>query len=206
MVAIPAGATVREAMDLMLDEGHLRVPVYEGDLDHVVGVLAARDLWRAARAGESLITPAVRPVPFAPESKPVEGLITEMREQRVKMAIVVDEFGGTAGLVTLEDLIEEIIGDIRDEHEPDEPTDFLEMENGEVQVRGDALVREMNEFLSLELPEAEADTVGGFVFGRLGRVPQTGDEVSVKEGVFRVTRVRGRRIVLVTFSPPPTRP
>ncbi len=205
MVAIPAGATIREAMDLMLDEGHLRVPVYEGDLDHVVGVLAARDLWRAARAGDSLITPAVRPISFAPESKPVEGLITEMREQRVKMAIVVDEFGGTAGLVTLEDLIEEIIGDIRDEHEPDEPTDFLEMEDGEVQVRGDALVREMNEFLSLELPEDEADTVGGFVFGRLGRVAHTGDEVSVEEGVFRVTRVRGRRIVLVTFSPPATR-
>jgi putative hemolysin len=200
MVGVPHDASVEEAIDLMLDEGHLRLPVYEGSLDHIVGVLAARDLWRTARSGEMGIRPAVRPVTFSPAGKPVDELISKMREQGIKMVIVLDEFGGTAGLVTLEDLIEEIIGDIRDEHEPPEPPDVQELDSGDLLVRGDALVREMNELLSLDLPAEEADTVGGFVFGRLGRVPQVGDQVQVEGGTFRVTQVRGLRIEHVHFA------
>jgi putative hemolysin len=194
MVGVPQDASVEEAIDIMLNEGHLRLPVYEGSLDHIVGVLAARDLWGTARSGEAGIRPAVRPITFSPAGKPVEELISEMREQRIKMVIVLDEFGGTAGLVTLEDLIEEIIGDIRDEHEPPETPDVQELESGDFLVKGHALVREVNELFSLGLPEEEADTVGGFVFGRLGRAPRVGDEVDVEGGTFRVTRVRGLRI------------
>ncbi|MGW8265340.1 MAG: hemolysin family protein [Longimicrobiales bacterium] len=199
MVAVPVEASVKDAMNLMLDEGRLRVPVYDGDVDHIVGVLAARDLWGASRSGQTEIRSAVRPITFCPAGKAVEELISEMREQRIKMVIVVDEFGGTAGLATLEDLIEEIIGDIQDEHEPEEPPAFEQAEDGGILVRGDTLVRELNESLALKLPEEEADTAGGFVFGRLGRVARTGDEVDVEGGTLRVSRVRGRRIERLRF-------
>jgi putative hemolysin len=201
MVAVSLETSVRQAMDIMLDRGHLRLPVYDGDLDHIVGVLGARDLWGAARQGEAEIRQAVRPIPFAPEGKPVRDLIAEMRNQRIHMVIVVDEFGGTAGLVTLEDLIEEIIGEIRDEHETLEPDEFRKLASGEVQIRGDVLVREMNDFLGLDVPENEADTVGGFVFGRVGRVGRIGDEVELEGGTLRITRMKGRRIAQVLFLP-----
>jgi putative hemolysin len=201
MVAVSLDSSVREAKDLMLDRGHLRIPVYDGDLDHIVGVLGARDLWGADRQGETEIRNAVRPVPFAPEGKSVRDLIGEMREQRIHMVIIVDEFGGTAGLVTLEDLIEEIVGEIRDEHEALEPEEFRKLESGEIQVRGDVLMREINDFLDLRLPEDEADTIGGFAFGRIGRIGRVGDEVHVEGGGFRITRMKGRRIDLLVFLP-----
>ncbi len=201
MVAVPLEASVRDAMNLMVDCGHLRLPVFEGNLDHLVGVLLARDLWRADREGEDEVRSVVRPIPFAPEGRPVEQQLSEMRAQRTKMVIVLDEFGGTAGLATLEDLIEEIIGEIQDEHERDEPDDFQQTDNGDVVVRGRALVRDLNAHLSMDLPEGEADTVGGFVFGRLGRVGQVGDEVTVDEGTLRITQMQGRRIELLRFVP-----
>jgi len=203
IAAVQVQASVAEAMDLMLDEGHLRMPVYDGSLDHIVGVLAARDLWRAARSGETELRSVMRPITFAPVGKAVGDLISEMQEQRIRMVIVVDEFGGTSGLVTLEDLIEEIIGEIREEHEEDEPEDFQRLPDGGVLVRGDALVRDLNRFLLLDLPENEANRVGGFVFGRLGHVPRVGEEVRVKAGMLRVARVRGRRVERVLFVPRP---
>ena len=124
IVAIPSTATIQEARDTMLEVGHMRLPVYEENLDHVLGIVIGRDVWRADRDGLRNLEAVLRPLPFAPSSKPVEDLIPEMRKQRTKMAIVLDEFGGTAGLVTLEDLIEEIVGEIQDEHEGDEPVDF----------------------------------------------------------------------------------
>lgn len=201
MVAVPLDASVREAKDLMLDRGHLRLPVFDGDLDHIVGMLGARDLWGADREGESNIRHAIRPIPFSPEGKAVRDLIGEMREGGNQMAIILDEFGGTAGLVTLEDLIEEIIGEIRDEHEELEPEEFRSMEGGEIQISGDVLVREINEFLGLSLPENEADTAGGFVFGRVGRIGRVGDEVRVDGGILRIAKMKGRRIDLLHFLP-----
>jgi len=204
MIALPIDATVDDAISLMVDEGHLRVPVYEETLDRIVGVLLARDLWRARRDGEERIRSVVRPVPFAPASKPVEDLIPEMRAQRVKMAIVVDEFGGTAGLVTLEDLIEEIIGEIQDEHEQDEPKDFQELPGGRVRIWGGVPLREAGDRLGFTPTEDEEegyDSLGGFVFGRLNRIPVTGDQVDVGAGVLRVAKMRGRRIDYLLFIP-----
>ena len=199
MVAVPVDATVQEAMDVMLDRGKLRLPVYEGNLDRIVGILLARDLWRAAREGLEGVREVARPVRFAPDSKPVEELIREMRARRTKMIIVLDEFGGTAGLVTLEDLIEEIVGEIQDEHEADEPRDFRTMEDGRVVVWGGTPVKEVQDRLGIELGE-EFDTIGGYVFGALEGVGKAGDSVETPAGHFRVLKVRRRRIEYVLFD------
>jgi CBS domain containing-hemolysin-like protein len=205
MVVLPADATVEQAKSLMLEEGHLRLPVYEGSVDHVVGILLARDLWRADREGISSVRGIARPPIFVPESKAVEDLIPEMRQQRVKMAIVLDEFGGTAGLVTLEDLIEEIIGEIQDEHEQ-EPLPFEEEVEGEVRIGGGVPLWEVNERFGLALPEDVYDTLGGYVFGQIGRIAEVGDETEVDGGRFRVVAMDGRRIDRVAFIRAPETP
>jgi CBS domain containing-hemolysin-like protein len=201
IVAVPIDSTVEAAIDVMLRAGHLRVPVYDGSLDQIAGILLGRDLWRAQRNGVQHVRDVVRPISFEPSSKPVEDLIPEMRRRRSKMAIVVDEFGGTAGLVTFEDLIEEIIGEIQDEHEADEPEDFVELEGKLTRVWGGVPLREVNERLGLDLPEDQHDTIGGYLFGRLSRVGMVGDAVEVKRGRFRITRMRGRRIEYAVFQP-----
>jgi CBS domain containing-hemolysin-like protein len=200
IVAVPASATVEEAKTLMLDEGHLRLPVYEENLDRIVGILLARDLWRADREGVEEIREVMRPMQFAPASKPVDDLIGEMRTERVKMVIVLDEFGGTSGLVTLEDLLEEIVGEIQDEHE-DEPQDFQVLESGEVRIWGGVSLREVSETLHLDLPDDIYDTLGGLVISRLNRIPRVGDVLDVEGGAFRVVRMKGRRIEFLLFSP-----
>jgi CBS domain containing-hemolysin-like protein len=174
VIAIPAEASVPEAKDVMLDEGHLRLPVYEGDLDHIVGILLARDLWRAARAGATEIRPLIRPVQFAPEGKKVEDLIPEMRRRRAKMAVVVDEFGGTAGIVTLEDLFEEIVGEIQDEHEVDEPVEFQRRADGRVRIWGGVPVRDVSERLDVVLESRAHDTIGGWLVEQLDRMAHLG--------------------------------
>jgi len=204
MVGVPVTASIDDAQAVMLDTGHLRLPVYEESLDRIVGVVLGRDVWRAYREGMNDLEAVVRPVPFAPASKRVEDLIPEMRSQLTKMAIVVDEFGGTAGLVTLEDLIEEIIGEIQDEHEADEPVSFQELTNGRVRVWGGTMLREASQRLSFEPTREEFegfDTVGGFVFGRVNRIPVVGDEVEVESGALRVTQMKGRRIDYLVFEP-----
>jgi len=201
IVGVPLEATVEEAKALMLDEGHLRLPVFEGSLDRIVGLLLARDLWQADREGATEIRDVVRPAVYAPDSKPVEDLIVEMRGSRAKMVIVLDEYGGTAGLATLEDLIEEIVGEIQDEHEEDEPPDFRDVGGGVTRIWGGVTLRDVNERLDLELPEDDFETIGGFVFGSLNRIPVTGDEVTVDGGRFRVVRMQGRRVQFLRFFP-----
>jgi len=204
MVAIPFGSTIHEAQELMLETGHLRLPVYQENLDKVVGVVLGRDVWRAHRDGLLRLEDVMRPVPFAPSSKAVEDLIPEMRAQRTKMAIVVDEFGGTAGVVTLEDLIEEIIGEIQDEHEADEPVDFQNLFGGRLRIWGGTSLREASSRLDFEPTEEEEegyDTLGGFVFGRLNRIPIVGDQVDLPSGKLKVTHMKGRRIEYLMFIP-----
>jgi CBS domain containing-hemolysin-like protein len=201
IVAVPLDASVAQAKQVMLDEGHLRLPVYEENLDTIVGILLARDLWRADLQGATDIRPIIRPPQFSPATKPVDDLIAEMRKDRVKMMIVVDEFGGTAGLVTLEDLLEEIVGEIQDEHEEDEPEEFTRLESGAIRVLGGVPLREASETLGFRMPDDDYDTVAGFVFGRLNRIPRVGDKVQVDTGSFQVLRMAGRRIEYLLYTP-----
>jgi len=201
IVAVPLRATVEEAKSVMLEDGHLRLPVFEENLDRIVGILLARDLWRADRDGVEEIREIIRPVQFAPAAKPVDDLIREMRSERVKMVIVLDEFGGTSGLVTLEDLLEEIVGEIQDEHEADEPLDFQKMATGEVRIWGGVSLREVGETLGLDLPDDIYDTLGGLIFSRLNRIPRVGDVVEVKGGSFKVQKMKGRRTEYLLFMP-----
>lgn len=200
IVAVPADATIRKATDIMLDRGKLRLPVYEDNLDQVAGIVVARDLWRAAREGSDSLLAVVRPAQFSPASQPVEDLFRSMRAQGTKMAIVVDEFGGTAGLVTLEDMIEEIVGEIRDEHDIDEPREFQALPQNRTLIWGGASVKDVEERLDIHLND-DFDTLGGYVFGRLNRVGQVGDTVECDGGQLRIVKMQQRRIEYVVFEP-----
>lgn len=212
MVAVQIDATVEEAKALILDEGYMRLPVYKDSLDDVQGVLLGRDLWQAERSGLTTIRDIVRPAHFAPASKPVEELIPEMQRSHTSMVIVLDEFGGTEGLATFDDLIEEIVGEIRDEHEMDEPVKFQELGDGKTRIWGAVQIREVNEYLGLALPETQHETLAGHIFGTLGRVGRISDEVTdgTKKGRFRIIGMKGRRIEFVVHlrdavpSKPPT--
>lgn len=202
MTAVPLTATLEEARTVMLGEGHLRLPVYEETIDNVVGIVLARDLWQTLTDGGGALADILRPAQFAPASKLVEDLIPEMRAKRTKMTIVLDEFGGTAGLVTLEDLIEEIVGEIQDEHEVDEPENWQRIEGKRAwRIWGGVPLRDVVERFDLSDVDADsADTLGGWVFGQLARVPRVDDVVETEEGRFRVTQMRGRRIEFAVYE------
>jgi putative hemolysin len=204
IVGVSSGTSVAEARRIIQDAGHLRLPVHEGSIDFVVGVVMARDLWRKELTGEELVKDLMRPPLVVPDSKPVDRLLVEMRRDQVTIAIVLDEFGGTAGLVTIEDLVEEVVGEIREEHEPPD-TRFTDLPGGHVLVRGDAPVRAVNERLDLDLPEDVVDTLGGFVLDRLGRVAVPGDRVIVHRGALRVEATADLRVVEVVFEPEGTK-
>jgi CBS domain containing-hemolysin-like protein len=200
IVAVRGTATLSEAMELMVDGGHMRLPVYGATLDDIEGVLLARDAWKAARQDPAVpVSRVMRLAHFIPETKPAEDLIREMRAARINMAIVIDEFGGTSGLVTLEDLIEEIVGEIHDEHEVMTPQ-FVGGE-GRTLISGQTPVWQVNEHLGLELNEDEHGTIGGFVFGTLGRIPETGDSVEIGNGRFEVVKMSGRRVERIAYVP-----
>ena len=205
MVAVPDDVSVDDVADVILNEGHSRIPVYHETVDHIVGVVLARDVWRAQRAGQGAdpLAGVIRPVPFVPDGKSVEELLKEMQEQRVHLAVVVDEFGGTAGVVTIEDLLEEIVGEISDEHEARSP-EIQELPDGEIMLMGGAPIAELNERYQLELPEDEYTTIGGYILGRLGRIAQKGDEVVFPTGRLRVLEMLGRRVGrLALYLTPP---
>jgi CBS domain containing-hemolysin-like protein len=205
MVAIRADATWDEALKVITDAGFSRIPIYEGDTDNIVGVLYAKDLLRRMHEAkrEAKVRDLGRAPVFVPEQKKVAELLREMQDQHVHISIVVDEYGGTAGLVTIEDLIEEIVGEIVDEYDREEP--LVEPINDDT-IRVDAKmpIDEVNELLTVDLPHEEWDTVGGLVFGLTGRVPQPGEEVQFDSLRFRTERVSGRRIQKVVITKDPT--
>ena len=206
MVCVDADAPLPEVLDLMLDRGFTRVPVIRGSIDEVVGVAHARDVMARLRArgeGEAgAAADVMRDVMFVPEFKKVAQLLRELQAAKTQLAVVVDEYGGIAGLVTMEDLLEEIVGEIADEHDRDEPK-VERIDEGTLRVNPRFGVDELSEMLDVELPNSEWDSVGGLVAGTLGRVPAEGDRVTVHGVELEVERMNGRRIgkVLVHAHP-----
>ena len=173
----------------------------EGSTDDIIGLVYLKDLVRRARAGEGAqeVRVAVRPAIFVPEQKRVSELLSEMRTKQFHMAIVIDEYGGTAGLVTLEDLLEEIVGEIADEYDVEQPA-VERLDDGSLRVRGSTPIDDVSEELGVELPDTEWDTVGGLVLNLLGHVPEEGEAVRFDGVEFRTEHVQGRRIASVRIT------
>lgn len=212
IVAIDQEASFDDAVTLVLTEGHSRTPLYKESVDHIVGILYAKDLLRIIAAGgpRPRLRDIMRPALFVPESQSVDDLLHELQRRRVHMAIVLDEYGGTAGLVTIEDLLEEIVGEIQDEFDEEEPMKVI-VRDGEAILDGRADIDVMGELIDppLELEDDEEyDTVGGFVYHRIGRVPVVGDTVAVEPFAITVIKVTGRRVgkVRVIWDPSAARP
>ena len=207
IVAIDQEASFDEAVEVVLKEGHSRTPLYRESVDHIVGILYAKDLLRLIAAGgpRPRLRDIMRPALFVPESQSVDDLLHELQRRKVHMAVVLDEYGGTAGLVTIEDLLEEIVGEIQDEFDEEEPMK-VEIGPGEVILDGRADIDDLTELVepALELEDDEEyDTLGGFVYHRIGRVPVVGDAVVIEPFVITVIKVSGRRVgkVRVRWTP-----
>jgi putative hemolysin len=195
IVAVDTEDTVDDVMALVMERGYSRIPLYEGTIDNVVGILYAKDFLRYFSRGAHphSLKDIARPPYFIPESKKVDELLSEMRANRNHMAIVVDEYGGTAGLVTIEDLLEEIVGEIEDEYDRSEVT-IERLGPDEAILDARVSIDDLNEIFGLAVEGEDFDTVGGFVYHLLGRVPTPGDEVSADGLRLRVLNVLGRRI------------
>jgi len=201
MVSVEARASLTDVMEVVMAAGYSRIPVYEQGIDDIAGLVYAKDLMRATRDGRSdePVRNLVRPARFVPETKRVAELMPEMQHEKAHMAIVVDEYGGTAGLVTLEDLIEELVGEIVDEYDVEEAK-VEPLANGDVRVNARMPIDEINDLLSVEFPQGDWDTVGGFVFNLLGHVPVEGESVDYDGRRLRAEKVQGRRIGRVRIS------
>jgi CBS domain containing-hemolysin-like protein len=201
IASIEVEVDAREAAEAMIRSFHSRLPVYEGTLDRIVGVLSVRDLLPYVFAGGSgaPVREIMRPIPLVPATKRALELLRELQDERQQMAIVVDEYGGTAGLVTIEDILEEIVGEIHDEHEiADEGIRPDPEEEGSYLADGLVTVEDLEDLVGLDIPAGGVETVGGLVFAHLGRIPRIGERVQVlPELELEVVRMRGRRIALV---------
>jgi putative hemolysin len=202
IVGLRASATFDEAIDTIIAEGHSRVPVYESSVDEVVGILYAKDLLpflKSDAAARSSLRTMLRTPVFVPESMSIDDLLHEFQRRKVHIAIVLDEYGGTAGLVTIEDLLEEIVGEIQDEYDEEEP--LVEMLDADrVRVDGRASIDDLLDLWDLKLQledEEEYDTVGGFVYHRIGGVPVPGDEIRLEGLRLTVETTDGRRVAKV---------
>jgi CBS domain containing-hemolysin-like protein len=209
VVAIEAEGTVSELIELVIHHGHSRIPVYEESMDNVVGVVYAKDLLRdGARRGDlRKITTLMRKPYFTPEVKHVGELLHEMQERKVHMAVVVEEHGGTAGIVTFEDLIEEIVGPIRDEYDVAEQEEVQFLNDREVLLNARFPVDDIKDLLHIEVGETESDSIGGLVYERLGEIPAVGATLQLGEATLIVEKVRRQSIQLVRIvSPEPFLP
>lgn len=209
LVAIRSQASLQEALDLIIKAGHSRIPVYQGTIDNIVGVLYAKDLLPALRQGLEGATVAnlMRSPYFVPESKKVDDLLKELQQSRVHMAIVVDEYGGTAGVVTIEDLLEEIVGEIQDEYDSEAP---LVVAVGDDEYVFDARIDldEVGRIVGVNFADTESDTLGGLILEQLGRVPVAGTPIRYQDLLIEVQSVTGHRIrqVRIRRVPPESDP
>jgi CBS domain containing-hemolysin-like protein len=204
IAAIEDHETLRDVQALVLRRGFSRIPVFHESLDDVKGVVFAKDVLKALHQGQRdmPLSEIVRPAHFVPESKKVADLLKEMQQEKFHQALVYDEHGSVTGIVSLEDLLEELVGEIADEYDREEP-EVLEVGDGVYRVSGKASIDDVNELLGTELPDEEWDTVAGLFLDLLGRMPERGEETSFRGLSLRAERVQGRRIasVMITRSP-----
>ena len=201
LVAIEVNEPVEKAVELVTKHGHTRIPVYEGGLDHIIGVLYAKDLLRAVVRGEQKTLRDIARKPyFTPESNKVQDVLRDLRKNRVHMAIVVDEYGGTAGAVTIEDIIEEIVGPIQDEYDVGKEDEIQFISPNEVVLDGRVSVDDVNELLKLNIAADDYDTIGGYVLNQLGAAPKVGATLKLGNAELRVEAVQGTRIKKVRIK------
>ncbi len=208
IIGLPISATLDEVKRVLEESGHSRIPVYEGTLDHIIGVLYARDLLKhLGQPPEQFdIRSAMRPAFYVPETKGLSDLLQDFRQQKVHMAIVLDEYGGTAGLVSIEDVLEELVGEISDEHEPLEPAMIKRIDEQTVEADARVRLEELNHTLNLNLPEdAGYETLGGFVSNTLGRIPQPGTQFEQSGARFTILDAEPQRVnrVKIDITPQP---
>jgi len=195
IVALDETASLEEALELVIAHGHSRIPVYRDTIDQIIGILYAKDMLPWLRAGQrdKSFADLLRPPHFVPETMKVDALLKDLQARKVHLAIVVDEYGGTAGLATIEDLLEEIVGEIQDEYDVEEPSLRFAGE-GELIADARVLLDDLNDVTGLHIASEEADRIGGLVYERLGRVPKVGDEVQLDDRVtITVLSVEGLR-------------
>jgi len=201
MVTVPATADTDQALDVVIAEGRSRVPISGADSEDIEGILYAKDLLVLMDAGEGPrpVVDLMRPAYFVPETKRVSELLREMQRDQVHLAMVVDEFGSTAGLVTIEDILEELVGEIVDEYDVEEPL-VEAIEGGGYLVDGRLPVEDLAELVGIELPDEDWDTVGGLLLALAGRVPREGEAVEYRDLVLVAEKMQGRRIARVRVA------
>ncbi len=196
ILALDVNTPLPDAVDAFINSGHSRVPVHEETVDNTLGLLYAKDLLKVWREGKQLETlrELLRPAYFIPEAKKVDELLVEMQTQHIHMAVVVDEYGGIAGLVTLEDIVEEIFGEIQDEFDQGEESPYQITAEGDYVFMGRIDLDDFNEIMDSQLPTDEADTLGGYIYSQLGHVPGVGESVENENLLLTVEQVSARRI------------
>jgi putative hemolysin len=196
MLALEVHTSLDDGLAALVESGHSRVPVYEETVDNIIGLLYAKDLLRFLNHPGELqsLREILRPVYFVPEAKKLDDLLTELQTKRVHMAVVVDEYGGVAGLVTLEDIIEEIIGEIQDEYDQSEELPYTRISEDEYIFMGNIDLDDFNEVMETEIPKENAETLGGFLYSEIGKVPTGGEVIQLDRIKLTVEQVLGRRI------------
>ena len=195
IVALPAEATLEQVRRTVIQAGHTRIPVYAGDIDNIIGILYAKDLLAIDEPDRTDLRSIMRKPFFIPETKPLGDLLREFKAQKMHMAIVLDEYGGTAGLITVEDLIEEIVGDISDEYDRAESPLLKRIDERTVEVDGRMYIEDFNDATGLSLPEeGDYETVAGFIFSELGFIPPVGQTLSTNGAEFTVIAADARKI------------
>ncbi len=201
IASLPASASTKEAIDLVLKEGHSRIPVYKGALDNVVGVVYARDLLDLIRKEQMTtnLDSVLRPAIIIPETKKVSELLRELQKRKIHMVIVIDEHGTTVGLATIEDLLEEIVGEIYDEYDFEEQL-IQQIDKNKIRVDGRVTIDDINELLGVELADVDVDTIGGLMLELFGHIPRRGEEITYQDLEFKVEKVIKNRVMSVIIT------
>lgn len=201
MLCVPVDISVDDLIQLIIEEGHSRMPVYEGNFDHIIGIIHAKDILKLLKkdSDKRSLKDILRPSYFIPETKRVEELLKEFKTRKSHMAVVIDEYGGTAGLITIEDILEEIVGEIQDEYDIPEKT-VEEIGTNTISVHAKTDIEQIEQHFGIEIPEGRYQSVGGFIINLIGRVPITGETISFGPLRMEIESANERRIKRVRIT------